>query len=135
MSTSRPQHLCDSTVAPPLPSFRVTLCDLLDGSGEVRTTLGSIVEGRCPGHRPAPKNLGFLKTIVIMILLVGMAVSAISHRILLCMHYACYSTSNKGKEPSNASKATTTDQTDQEEPKKTPKPEREAEGVGSESGT
>ena len=30
-----PQHLCDSTVATPLPSFRARFSGLRDGSGEV----------------------------------------------------------------------------------------------------
>ena len=51
-----------------------------------------------------------------MILLVGADVLSASHRILLCMHYACIPQSNKARsQASNAAKATTTDQTDQKE--------------------
>ena len=91
----------------------------------MRTTLGSIVEGRCPGHRPAPKNLGFLKTIVMMNLVVGVAVLATSHRMSLCMHYAC----NSAKQ-SRAKRATPRRRQRPDRPKKDQerKPQNQKEG-------
>ena len=72
--------------------------------GESGRICAALYQGRCTGLRPTPKNLGSLKTIMMIILMVGVAVLATSHRVLLCMHYACYSTrSNKGAKRSNAS--------------------------------
>ena len=91
-------------------------------------------QGRTAGLRPRPKNLGDLKTIVVMILMVGVAVLATSHCLLLCMHYACIP-QNKA-EPSEQRREGDNDQTDRpRRTKENPKPEREAEGVGCKSGT
>ena len=97
--------------------------------GESGRICAALYQGRCKGLRPTPKNLGSLKTIVVMILVAGVAVLATSRRILLCMHDAC----NKNKQPSEQRREGDNDQTDQKE--ETPKPERKAEGVGCESGT
>ena len=97
--------------------------------GESGRICAALYQGRCTGLRPTPKNLGSLKTIVIVILVAGVAVLATSRRNLLCMHDAC----NKNKQRLEGEEA---DQTDQEtDQRETPKTEEATEGVGCESGT
>ena len=103
--------------------------------GRCKRASNALSRGALRAARSTPKTLGDLKTIVIVILVVGMAVLAISHRVLLCMHYACYS--NKKQQRQGAEQRREGDRPDRPKRTKeeTPKPERKAEGVGCESGT
>ena len=65
--------------------FRVGFSDSSEGSGEVQTAPGGISKGPTLSCGSAPKILGFLKTIVVMILTGGVAVSATSP----VTYYAC----------------------------------------------
>ena len=65
--------------------------------GESGRICAALYQGRCTGLRPTPKNLGSLKTIVIIILVVGVAVLATSHRLSLCMLYACKATKARSR--------------------------------------
>ena len=70
--------------------------------------------------------------IVVMILMVGVDVSSTSHRLSLCMHYACNS-AKQSKEPSEQRREGDNDQTDQKE--ETPKPEKKKlKGLGANPG-
>ena len=93
----------------------------------------SIVKGAAPGLRPTPKTLGVLKTIVIMILMAGVAVLATSRRNLLRMHYACKAAKQQS-EPSDRREGDRPDRPKKDHERKTPKPEEKQKGLGANPG-
>ena len=82
-------HLRDSTVAAsPTSLFWSTLCGTAEGS-EVQTAPGGISKGATFSCSSAARRLGCAKTLIMMILMGGVAVLATSPRLLLCTHYTC----------------------------------------------
>ena len=85
--------------------------------------------GSAAGHRPTPKILGSLKTIIVIILSGGRRVSRLSP--MSCYALITCACSNKRSERLEGEERPDRPQTKRE----TPKPEEAKEGVGCESGT
>ena len=100
--------------------------------GGLRRSCGTLHQGRAAGKPSPTQILGILKTVMMIILMVGVDVSSTSHRDLLCMLYACNSAEAKRATPRRRQRPTRPTKKNQ---RKNPKTRKEAEGVGCESGT
>ena len=91
----RPQHLCDSTVAPHSCHSGSGFLTCWTGVGELRRFCDTLSQGCVTGHRPQPQNPRRPKVAIMIILMEGVDVLSTSLRLLLRMLYA--SKRNKAK--------------------------------------